>query len=313
MGANSARAAVGADPFQPGRHFVGFVAPIFQLGQGSRELHRRNQRQPFPIEQAEQQLEHVLAHRILPAGKEDAGIVPGRGRDPLAGIQAAAVGHDRQHQSAVADVVQILDQAQGAAVERIPVVETAMAEGVERLRCGEVFDKQRPIEIAGQQPAAGRRIFGRRPTEHDRAGFGPGERADARRGRRADRQHANLAIHRPRILPSVGDQHHRRLAARPEDDPMMQQFGGPIGIFVRNIHTRIQPDRHYHAGGVRFQQADAERLGHIAGIFDLQHVRLAGIGDREGIGVPTGFFRASSRVAPVAPAVDGPSGPSRRW
>ena len=125
---------------------------VFELRQRRGELQGRNQRQPFAVEQAKQQLEHVLAARILAGGEEHARVVARRRLHDLAGIDRAAVGKDRHHQPVVADVLQILHQPRAALVERVPIVEAAVAGGVERLGRGKILGEQRPIEVPGPQP-----------------------------------------------------------------------------------------------------------------------------------------------------------------
>ena len=77
---------------------------------------------------------------------------------------------------------------------------------------------------------------------------------------------------------AIGDQQQRRLGARPEDDAMLGQLRRVFGLFVGDVHARVEPDRHHRAGGVGFDQADAHRLRHVAGILDFQDVRLARVG-----------------------------------
>ena len=236
-----------------------------------------------------------------PLAEENAGVVPRRGGDPLARIKAAAVGHDRQHQAVVADVIQILDQPLGAQVERVPIVEAAADEGVERFGSGKIFGQQRPIEIAGQQPAAGGRLFGRARLSMIGSIIGPGQCPAARPVVMA--KTPNLAVNGRRVPPPIGEQDQRRLGARPEDDPMAQRAPAVRSASSSPTNTpESSPDRHHHSRGVRFQQTDAQRLRHVAGIFDFEDVRLARIGDRQGISVPAGFLWPSSPAASAVPS-----------
>ena len=58
-----------------------------------------------------------------------------------------------RHEEGRLDVVEILDQASSALVERPPIVEAAAAPAIHRFAGREVFGKQRSVEVGRQQAA----------------------------------------------------------------------------------------------------------------------------------------------------------------
>ena len=62
---------------------------------------------------------------------------------------------------------------------------------------------------------------------------------------------------------------------------------------VGGVDAGVESDRRDGARGIRFDDADAERLAEVAGIFDFQQMRQAGLGSRQRIRDPSGIGRGS--------------------
>ena len=113
-------------------------------------------------------------------------------------------------------------------------------------------------------------------------------------------QHADLAEDGRHAIATIGDQHHRRRGARPEDQPVAKPARRrlPADRLAHDIDPRVQPDGHQHAGRVGLHNADAHRLRHVAGKIDFQDVRLVRVRNRQRVGLPTHVGRFPARTEP---------------
>jgi len=291
--------AVGPDPLDP--HGLRPAPPQqrFQLGQRRGELHRGDELQLLPVEDPQEHLEHVFAHRVLGAGEKHARVVARGGLRDGAGIDRAAVGPYREHQPVVADMLQVLGQARAPFVEGHPVVDAQLSGGPQGLGGGEVLGKQGAVEVAGQEACGPRAVGGERPRQVLPTG-----------------QHADLAEDGRRPLAPVGDQHHGGLGPRPEDEPVAQPLGrrSQAGHLLRLVDPGIEAHRGHRPGRIRLDHADEERLGDVAGIVHLEHVRLAGPLDGQRVRFPACLAGAvaggqlGQRPQGVLPSAETPAG-----
>ncbi len=247
---------VGADPLQACGGWARLSLEGLQLGQRRGEVQSRNERQVVAVEQAKHQLERILSQRVLSTGKQHARVVARRGLDQRAGIDRAAIGEDRHHHAAIADVAQVFHQPHAALIDGVPIVEAAppAAGGIEGFRGREVFDEQGAIQVTGPQPGSG---LPRRKGRWQR--IAPFAARQRQRGklRMGHAKHRDLAIDGARALPAIGQQQQRRLGLGPEHDAMPSHLRWRVGLFVGNVHTRVEPNWRDRAGSIWFHDADA--------------------------------------------------------